>query len=93
LWDHPTLPRYTSLSYNNWKETQYQYISGGFFLVNRDFLREEPFNEQMQPGSAEDVEWSLRVRHRGVMVCNPHSIVRHNKAHRDNDKKGFPYEQ
>jgi hypothetical protein len=26
-------------------------------------------------------------------VCNPNAIVRHNKVHRDDDKKGFPYEQ
>ena len=93
IWDHPTLPRYYSLHYNDWSQTQYQYVSGGYFLVKRDFLREHPFNEEMKPGSAEDVEWSLRVRHRGPMVCNPNAIVRHNKVHRDNDKKGFPYEQ
>lgn len=93
IWDHPTLPRYHSLSYGDWTKSQYQYISGGYFLVKRDFLREFPFNEELLPGSAEDVEWSKRVRHRGVMVCNPNAIVRHNKSHRDDDKKGFPFEQ
>jgi hypothetical protein len=83
IWDHPTLPRYHSLDYSDWTNTQYQYISGGYFLVKRDFLREHRFNEAMQPGSPEDVEWSLRVRHRGVMVCNPLATVRHNKVHRD----------
>lgn len=83
IWDHPTLPRYHSLDYRDWSNTQYQYISGGYFLVKRDFLREHPFNEEMQPGSPEDVEWSLRVRHRGVMVCNTFANVRHNKVHRD----------
>lgn len=93
IWDHPTLPRYHSLPYDDWTQTQYQYVSGGYFLVKRDFLRQFPFNEEMQPGSAEDVEWSLRVRHRGRLMCNPLSVVRHNKSHRDNNKKGFPYEQ
>jgi hypothetical protein len=93
IWDHPTIPTYTSLDYTNWDLTQHQYVSGGYFLVKRDLLRAHPFQEQMMPGSAEDVEWSLRVRHRGVMVCNPNAIVRHNKVHRDDDKKGFPYEQ
>jgi GT2 family glycosyltransferase len=83
IWDHPTLPRYHSLDYRDWLNTQYQYVSGGYFLVKRDFLRQYPFDERMQPGSAEDVEWSLRVRHRGVMVCNPLATVRHNKVHRD----------
>lgn len=83
IWDHPTLPRYHSLDYRDWSNTLYQYISGGYFLVKRDFLRQFPFDEKMQPGSPEDVEWSLRVRHRGVMVCNPLANVRHNKVHRD----------
>lgn len=90
IWDHPTLPRYHSLDYRDWSNTQYQYISGGYFLVKRDFLRANPFNEEMQPGSPEDVEWSLRIRHCGVMVCNPLAIVRHNKIHRDVGNKSFP---
>lgn len=93
LWGHPTLPRYHSLDYNDWANTKYQYVSGGYFLVKRDFLRANPFNEAMQPGSPEDIEWSLRIRDTAVIKCNPRAIVRHNKVHRDNDKKGFPYEQ
>lgn len=84
LWDHPTLPRYHSLAYDNWSQTKYQYISGGYFLVKRDFLRDNPINEAMPPGSPEDVEWSLRIRDKAVIRCNPGAIVRHNKAHRDN---------
>jgi len=84
LWDHPTLPRYHSLDYEDWSQTKYQYISGGHFLVKRDFLRDNPLNEAMPPGSPEDVEWSLRVRDKAEIVCNPLSTVRHNKAHRDN---------
>lgn len=84
VWDSPQYPRYHSLAYDDWSQTKYQYISGGYFLVKRDFLREHPLNEDMQPGSPEDVEWSLRVRDRAVIKCNPHAIVRHNKAHRDN---------
>lgn len=93
VWDSPIYPRYYSLPYSDWSHTRYQYVSGGFFVVKRDFLRAHPFDEQMQPGSPEDVEWSLRIRDKAIMKCNPLSIVRHNKAHRDNDKKGFPYEQ
>jgi hypothetical protein len=83
LWDHPTLPRYHSLDYEDWSQTKYQYISGGYFLVKRDFLRDNPINEAMPPGSPEDVEWSLRVRDKAEIVCNPLSVVRHNKVHRD----------
>jgi hypothetical protein len=93
VWDHPNLPRYTSLRYDDWSHTKYQYVSGGFFLVRRDFLRAYPFDEGMQPGSAEDVEWSLRVRNKAVMICNPLAKVTHNKVHRDVGKTGFPFIQ
>jgi hypothetical protein len=93
LWDHPTLPRYHSLHYEDWSQTKYQYVSGGYFLVKRNFLRDNPISEAMPPGSPEDVEWSLRVRSKAAIVCNPLSTVRHNKAHRDNGRTGFPYEQ
>lgn len=83
VWDDPVLPRYHSLCHDDWTHTKHQYISGGFFLVKRDFLRENPFNEEMKPGSPEDVEWSLRIRDKAEIVCNPLSIVRHNKRHRD----------
>lgn len=83
MWDHPHVPRYFSLDYNDWGNTKYQYMSGGYLLVKRDFLRENPFNEHMKPGEPEDVEWSLRIRDKARMVCNPDAIVRHNKKHRD----------
>jgi len=84
LWDHPTLPRYHSLDYDVWDQTKYQYVSGGYFLVMRDLLRANPINEAMPPGSPEDVEWSLRIRDKAIIRCNPGAFVRHNKAHRDN---------
>jgi len=93
LWDHPTLPRYHSLKYDDWTNNKYQYVSGGYFLCQRQFLRDNPFNESLKPGDAEDVEWSLRIRENGRIVCNPLSTVRHNKVHRDCGKPGFPFEQ
>lgn len=83
IWDHPDLPRYHSLDYWDWSKTDYQYISGGYFLVKRQVILETPFNTQMRPGASEDVEWSLRVRDKYKIRCNPYSIVTHNKVHRD----------
>jgi hypothetical protein len=93
LWDHPTLPRYHSLAYEDWSQTKYQYVSGGYFLVKRDVLRSTPINESMPPGSPEDVEWSLRIRDTAVIKCNPRAKVFHNKPHRDLGKTGFPFIQ
>ena len=82
-WDHPDFPRYFSFNYEDWTHTKNQYISGGYFLVKRDLLRANPFNEVMVQGDPEDVEWSLRVRDKARILCNPNAIVRHIKEHRD----------
>lgn len=83
MWDHPTIPRYTSIDYNEWGLTQYMYISGGYYLLKKQTALQYPLNEQMLWGSAEDIEWSLRVRKTCKLVCNGNAIVRHNKVHRD----------
>ncbi len=93
MWDHPYVPRYTTIEYTNYSHTKHQYISGGFFLVKKQFLLDNPFDETLPVGSAEDVEWSLRIRNTARIACNPAAIVRHNKKHRDVGRTGFPFEQ
>lgn len=83
MWDHPTIPRYTPIEYQEWGLTQYMYISGGYYLLKKEIALAHPLNESMTWGSAEDVEWSLRVRKTCKIVCNGSAIVRHNKVHRD----------
>jgi hypothetical protein len=92
-WDHPKYGRYYSLDYYDVMQTKYQYISGGYFLVKRDFMRDHPMNESMLPGSPEDVEWSLRIRDIADIKCNPNALVRHNKKHRDVGNMSFPLYQ
>jgi hypothetical protein len=82
LWDKPGHGRAWSLEYDDWSQTQYMYISGGFFIVKKHVLLEEPLNESLGWNEGEDVEWSLRIRDKYVMKCNKNSIVRHNKWHR-----------
>ena len=82
LWDKPGHGRAWSLDYNDWTQTQYMYISGGFFIVKKYVILEEPLNESLGWNEEEDVEWSLRVRDKYVMKCNGKSVVRHNKWHR-----------
>ena len=82
LWDKPGYGRAWSLKYDDWTQTQYMYVSGGFFIVKRNVMIEEPLNESRGWNEEEDVEWSYRVRDKYVMKCNGKSIVRHNKWHR-----------
>jgi hypothetical protein len=82
-WDDPVFPRYTALPYDDWSRTQHMYVSGGYFLVKKHVAMNNPFNEELTHGQAEDVEWSLRVRNKYIMKCNGDAIVKHNKWHRD----------
>jgi hypothetical protein len=82
LWDKPGHGRAWSLNYDDWSQTQHMYISGGFFMVKRHVMIEEPLDESLGWNEEEDVEWSYRVRDKYVMKCNGKSIVRHNKWHR-----------
>lgn len=82
LWDKPGHGRAWSLRYDDWSQTQYMYISGGFFIVKRHVMIEEPLDESRGWNEEEDVEWSYRVRDKYIMKCNGKSIVRHNKWHR-----------
>jgi len=82
-WDDPVFPRYTALPYDEWSRTENMYVSGGYFLVKKPVVMNNPFNEELMHGQSEDVEWSLRVRDKYVMKCNGDAIVKHNKWHRD----------
>ena len=82
LWDKPDHGRAWSLNYDDWSQTQDMYISGGFFIVKKHVLQEEPLDESRGWNEEEDVEWSMRVRNKYVMKCNGGSVVRHNKWHR-----------
>lgn len=83
IWDCPLYPRYTSLPYDEWQLTPYMYQSGGYMLVKKQVMIDNPFNEELTWGQADDVEWSLRVRHKYRYKCNGSAIVKHNKRHRD----------
>ena len=82
-WDHPTIGQQISLPYNEWGYTKNQYISGGYFLVKKSFLEDNPFNEELAEGDPEDVEWSMRVRDKARIKCNPYSYCKHIKNHRN----------
>jgi len=82
-WDDPVFPRYSALPYDEWSRTKHMYISGGYYILKKELAMKEPLNEEMLWGSAEDVEWSLRVREKYIMKCNGDAIVKHNKWHRD----------
>jgi hypothetical protein len=50
------------LPYSEKGLSNFMYISGGFFLVKKQFLISNPFNEAKSWGEGEDIEWSVRLR-------------------------------
>lgn len=56
-----------------------QYISGGFWIAKRSFMEENPLNESLAWGDAEDIDWSNRARQKTEFVLNEQSITWVNK--------------
>lgn len=81
-WDHPVYGKQKSINYKNLSMTKYQYISGWYFVIKRDYFLNNQFNEQLTAGQEEDVEWSLRLRDSAIIIFNENSFVMHNKIHR-----------
>jgi hypothetical protein len=60
--DAPKFGRSKLIPYYRQDLTRYMYVSGGYFCVNKNFLLEHPFDENLCWGEEEDVEWSKRIR-------------------------------
>ena len=82
-WDAPGLNKQTALPYDCLDYTKNQYISGGYFVIRKSFLIDNPFDEDLVAGDEEDVEWSLRVREKAKILFNSGAYVAHNKWHRN----------
>jgi GT2 family glycosyltransferase len=80
-WDSPTYPRYSPIPYSVKDHTSHQFVPGAYWVAKTQFMLDNPLNEELFWGDSEDVEWSLRVREKGL-VFNPYSKVRHLKKHR-----------
>ncbi len=83
-WYNPNTNDYQqALNYNDLSMIKHQYISGGYFLVKKQFFIENPLDETLTAHEQEDVEWSMRIRDKAKIYCNPFSYVKHNKEHRN----------
>ena len=64
---------------------RYQYISGGFWIAKKDIMKENPLNENLCWGQAEDVEWSKRVLQKYKLTMNQDAVIMLNKPRFAND--------
>jgi len=66
----PYIPPY------EYKQTQFMYISGSYWLAKKFVMIEEPLDEDFVWGQPEDIEWSERVIPKYKYVMNTQSTVR-----------------
>ena len=50
-------------------------ISGFWWTAKKSVMEQDPLDENLAWGDAEDVEWSMRVRDKYKYVMNTNSIV------------------
>lgn len=74
VWDYPNIG--PALLPYHVEAHQYQYISGTYFVVKRDFYLAHPLNTSLRWGEGEDVEWSLRIRKKINFKFNSNSTVK-----------------
>ncbi len=67
--------------------TRYMAIFGHFWIAKKHVMIEEPLNEEVFYNEGEDIEWSLRVRHKYKYMLNTESSVVLLKDKRLNDPK------
>jgi hypothetical protein len=84
-WDSPSYAKYAPIPYSKKDHTSFQFVPGAYWVAKTQFMLDHPLNEELLWGESEDIEWSLRVRTKGL-AFNPYSKVRHLKRHR-----GFKY--
>lgn len=75
VWDYPGLNAPGLLPYSA-ECSQFQILSGAYYVGKRKFLIENPLNETLRWGEAEDVEWSKRIRTKIKFKFNLHSAVK-----------------
>lgn len=59
----------------DFSDTSGHYISGAYFLGKRQFLLDNPFDERLDFGQAEDIEFSDRVKYKWNYKMNINSVV------------------
>ena len=60
----------------DYKHTKRMYISGTYWVAKRHVMVDNPLDENLRWGQAEDIKWSLQVRDKYKYVMNTHSVCR-----------------
>jgi hypothetical protein len=75
LFDKIKETRELLLPYDVFNLSHIMYISGTYWVVKKEIMKEFPLNENLIWGESEDVEWSKRVRQKYNFSMNDKSTV------------------
>lgn len=59
----------------DYTKTQYMSISGFWWIAKKHVMEQDPLDENIKQGGAEDVAWSFQVRDKYKYVMNTNSII------------------
>jgi hypothetical protein len=71
----PILNREFFIPYDEERFTNKMYISGTYWVAKKEFMLQNPLDEELIWGESEDLRWSELVRNKTKFKMNPHSIV------------------
>jgi len=54
---------------------EFMYISGGFWIADKQFMLSNPLDENLFAGQSEDVEWSMRIRKHARYLISHKAVV------------------
>ena len=76
LFQHRLPNREYLLPYTMTHLSKYMYISGAYWVAKKNIMLEEPLNESLVWGQAEDSEWSSRISNKYNFSINTKSTVK-----------------
>lgn len=84
FWDHPStgcpgrfgMPKTLVLAPYDYKDTNYLYISGAYWVARKVVMSMYPLDENLSWGQGEDVKWSFQIRDMFRYQMNQYSSVK-----------------
>ena len=67
------------LDYSDNSKTNQMYINGAYWCAKKNFMSQNPLNNNLIWGMGEDVEWGMRCQSKWKYKLNPYSVVRYLK--------------
>lgn len=78
------------VDYNDSSKTKQMYINGTYWCGKKQYMLENPQNNNLAWGMGEDCEWAARCQHKWNYKLNPYSVVKYIKDKPESDLNPHP---